>query len=254
MACMSAPLTVLCRPLLRAPRDVAAPVLRLGWRSVWGADDGLTDVDPSSTGLTCTVDGVPCGLSTLPTAMPRQELASTDSALWPGAGDQAASCPAHAVVWAEHLPDGREAARAHTALSRLVAATLPVLDSPGVHVPSAQLLVRSDLWTGLTKQSSPPLLLWVRLACRPEHPGTTGLATSGLAGFGLPEVEVAGSSRSAEELRSWVAELLSWLVTEQPDLHDGDTLAIAAGENVLVRFARSVLDRPEPVLRLVEGL
>lgn len=250
-----APLTVACHPLVRAPRDVAPSLLLVGWRSVWGADDGLDDLQVSTAGLTCTVDGVPCGLATVAAPLPRQDVlrAADASWLWPGVGADATSCTAHAVVWAAYPADERQAMRAHTALSRLVAAALPVLDATGVHVPAAGMLVRSDLWTGLTQQSPLPLLLWVQLACVPEPTGTTGLLTTGLPAFGLPDVEVAGSHRTPEDLRSWAAELLGWLLTEQPDLHDGDTLGIAPGEQVLVRYARSVLDRPEPVLRLVEG-
>lgn len=247
-----APSTVRCHPLLRTARDVAPALLLLGWQSVWGVDDGLTELAASTAGLTCTVDGVACGLATVPGPLPGQQvLAAADASwLWPEGGLDAASCAAHAIVWAAHAA---EPARAHAALSRLVAAALPVLGSPGVHVPAAGMLVRSDLWTGLTQQSPLPLLLWVQLDCRPEPTGTSALTTTGLASFGLPEVEVAGSSRTSADLRSWAAEMVGWLVSQQPDLHDGDTLGISADERLLVRFARSVLNRPDPVLRLVDG-
>lgn len=252
---MPTPGTVTCHPLLRAPRTLTPALLLLGWRSVWGVDAGVADVQASTAGLTCTVDGVRCGLATVPAALPRQDLlrVADTSWLWPDGGGDATACAAHAVLWAAHPPGEREVARAHSALGRLVAAALPVLDAPGVHVPVADMLVRSDLWTGLTQQSPLPLLLWVQLACLPEPTGTTALVTTGLAAFGLPEVELAGSSRSTESLRSWAVELLGWLVTQQPDLRDGDTVGISAGDQVRVRFARSVLDRAEPVLRLVEG-
>lgn len=242
-----------CLPLLARPRRLTAAVLGIGWRSVWGEDAGLTDVRATADGVACNVDGVACEVVAERASDSGLELrtAAAGSWLWPKAAADMTSCPMSAVVRAQHEPQPAGAVLAHAALGRLVAAVLPALASPGVFVEAAGMLVRADIWTGLCQQSPLPFLLWVHLDCLPEPAGTTTLATTGLGAFGLPELEVGGSSRECGPLREWGAELVAWYVLDQPALKDGDTVGLT-GDRLLVRRAPSVLGRPEPVLRLVQ--
>jgi hypothetical protein len=80
--------------------------------------------------------------------------------------------------------------------------------------------------------------------------GRPSLFTTGLAAFGLMEIEVAGSSLAPDDLGQMASNIATYLIENGPVIRDGDTVGGDERQRILARHAPSMVGRAGPVLRL----
>lgn len=84
-----------------------------------------------------------------------------------------------------------------------------------------------------------PLELWIDFRIFRESEDTLTLFTTGLAEFGVPDLEISRSRRTFKDVYAAAFNTAHYLIDQGPVLKDGDTVGFAAGETVLVHHVES---------------
>lgn len=163
-----------------------------------------------------------------------------------------------AVAW--HWPEAAHTVPAHRAhviihagstvldpldlrllLTKLTASVLSVGNGVGVYVGDAMLVRSARDYLSDAEQASRdnlPILSWIGF--NPVREGTklSGY-TTGLRSFGLPELEVRGSTLSPAELFGTLAELANYQLSTGRVLRDGDTFGATETDRTRVQYRPS---------------
>jgi hypothetical protein len=240
---------VLVMPLLREPRTIDAVFVvdacrRLFPGSVVGHADGD---DPISIEL----DGCTVHVAGMPVPIPGDEVthAGEGSVLWPSANDELAGYGAHAVVFVGGGADHRASC---LVAQRAVAAVLDATDAIGVYVGDAGLVIRSDLWIDRARDDPGELFapFWFDTRVGPNTSGTVDAYTVGLAPFGVPELEVVGSTLPPGEVWELVGDIGLYLIDNGDVIADGHTVGTTAEQKIVARAVPSSFGLEGTVLRL----
>jgi len=98
--------------------------------------------------------------------------------------------------------------------------------------------------------SRPPVGIWVGVHF--ANPGSPAPAhTTGLPAFGLMNVEVAETERSADDVAAALSKLALHLLVHGPVIADGETVFESEAERIRVRIGPSVCRPGETVYRIV---
>lgn len=240
--------------LLEAAVDLRGETLSHVWRETWPAAPPLTGVagsDGPAGALTFELAGLTGGIGMMPGTIPGGELdgPAATAWLWPDAPSDIGRVQAHAVVF---VAGPGPAIEIHRALTRVVGAVLRATGGLGVYWGAATRVMRADIFLELAQDHEPdgvPVILWVDF--RPFlDGGRPSLFTTGLAAFGLLEIEVASSSLPPDDLWQMASNIATYLIENGPVIKDGDTVGGDEHQRILARHAPSMVGRPGPVLRL----
>lgn len=70
--------------------------------------------------------------------------------------------------------------------------------------------------------------------------GNTGAYTAGLDQFGHPEIEIEGSDRGPEAVKTFLENLVQYVIETGAKLRDGDELQISPTESVGLKFSKGI--------------
>lgn len=178
------------------------------------------------------------------------EDACARNSFWPEAAQVCQEHRAHLVItlfgeWGDPI-------RRHLLLTDFIAAVSEAADALAVCWGAGRAMQSAEFFRQQAAQSSAdnlPLLLWVAFVLVARDGGPF-VSTSGLDAFGVMEVEAGSAHLKPVELLEKVYDTAHYLCTRGPVLRDGDTIGGSAEERIRIRHARSVWDRPDPVIRL----
>lgn len=192
-------------------------------------------------------------LALMPAPIPREEIEAACAAswFWPGAASVVLPHRAHLVV--SVMGGESDAVTRHLLLARLVAAVAAAANGLGIYWGSAGLVHRpADVYEA-AREAGPetlPLQLWVAFQLREEGPDSVVLDTLGLEAFGLPELEVAGRKRAAQQVYEFAFNVAHYVLLGGTELKDGETIGMSERQRVPIRRIPSALDPSRTVVRL----
>lgn len=122
----------------------------------------------------------------------------------------------------------------------------------GVYWPSTpQLINRNSFLEMASSFPSLPLDLWIDIRVGKGRDGSVTASTSGLAGFGLREIELVDSPESKEAARIRLTNLASQMLRHRRNITHGATLGYDDQWKVMVDVSPSRLGRPGDVSHIV---
>ena len=92
---------------------------------------------------------------------------------------------------------------------------------------------------GITEESFDPML-WIDFRIEPGQRGGVRLFTTGMAPFGLMEIEAENVRAQPQEVMERVPAFATYLITHGPVVSDGETMGLSATDKVLVRHLPSI--------------
>lgn len=198
------------------------------------------------------LDGRRVNVALMPAPIPWSNLEGpcATNRFWPEAAEVCRAHKAHLIValrgeWADPVEP-------HLALTDLIAAMVEAAGARAVYWGAGTVVQPAALFCKWAADSGPdnlPLFLWVdfRLFSRDGGPF---VATTGLASFGVMEIEGGSRQMKPIDLVGKVHDIAHYLCTRGPVLKDGDTAGANEVERIRVRHTDSVWERAGKVIRL----
>lgn len=177
-----------------------------------------------------------------PTPIPPRELERPVALAWqwPTAREEVGAHRGHIIVDASGTEAGLiDLVRLQARLVGAVVATTPAL---GVYVPNAVMVRSRDDWLDealALEGDNYTLLLWVGINPVREADGRVSAYTTGMAGFGIMELEVWASARPFQEVMDRVRDAIDEQVGTDRRLRDGEMFGYPLEDRDLVRHLPS---------------
>ncbi len=167
----------------------------------------------------------------------RLDRPATHAFWWPSATKDIARSTSHFMVFCGWSGFSRlEAHQRHLILVRELVEQLPVIG-----VLWGSVLTQTEAlkaWFDVMNKGTPPSPLWVLIQGSRQPNGNVLLSTLGMRNFEQMEIETE-SSLSPEESQEIVREFAGYILTERPEVKDGDTIGFSPGQRITVRHVRS---------------
>lgn len=191
-------------------------------------------------------------LMLMPAPIPWTELEGpcATNRFWPEATAVCREHRAHLIVTLRS--DWEDPIRKHLLLTDFIAAIVEAVEAPAVYWGAGGVVQPAHLFCQWAAGAGPddlPLFLWADFRLFP-HEGAPFVATSGLAAFRVMEIEGGSRRLKPMELVGKVFDIAHYTCTRGPVLNDGDTIGESDQERIRIRHAKSVWDRPGPVIRI----
>lgn len=193
-------------------------------------------------------------VAVMPMPIPGNDIpeACAASWMWPDAEKQLAAHKAHAIVLAPTTTNPVDAAMDISRIAACVCAAgegLGIYWGNGGHVHKPRMVL--DFLNSAAESNIPPVMLWIGLRVSGDSPqGPFTLTTRGLSNFGHRELEIIDTRMPLGDLRMFVFDTMSYLLTRGPILKHGQTFGRTAEEKLKIEHTTSQFRQGEPVLRL----
>jgi hypothetical protein len=142
----------------------------------------------------------------------------------------------------------------HIWLTKFVAAVMELSDAAGVYWGPGTLVHNPEFFCELAAKSSSENftpMLWIDMRIWGDEQRRVYFATTGMAAFGLMEIEIDGAKWNPSELLEFCENIATYVIKRGESIPDGNTLGRSATEKIKVRHAPSMWEREEPVMKLV---
>jgi Domain of unknown function (DUF4261) len=209
--------------------------------SHWSDLPGVVDVETQEMVTTAKIPGGSIQLLHMPMPIPRGDLEGPVALAWhwPDASAAVGAHQSHLIVHAaSNSLDAIDVRLFHT---KFLASALAVSRGVGVYMGNAMLVrsasdLRDDAQTA--SRENLPLLSWIGF--NPVREDETFSAyTTGLAAFGLLELEVRRSKRDIPDLLGKLADVANYQLSSGAVLRDGDTFGETEFDRTSVRYGQS---------------
>lgn len=170
---------------------------------------------------------------------------------WPGAINGLMRHQSHMLISVN--VDNRRATDLFSIATKVTASALAAApESLGVFWPSTpQLINRNAFVDQASTFPSLPLDLWIDIRVGKGRNETVTASTSGLAGFGLRELELIDSPESQAAARIRLTNLVSQMLRHRRNITDGATLGYDDQWKTVIKVGPSRLGRPQDVSHIV---
>ncbi len=221
-----------------------------GWR--WPDLPPAKGLVKSEHDVAFSMGAATVGLGSMPVQVPSHhfETRTVSQALWPTA-------PAGLVLHQSHLAVTVTADAPikplMTLLTQITTSTIVASKgSMGVFWESTPLLISSENFLRYSKLlPSSPVELWVDINVGPGRDGRQTGYTTGLATFGVREIEAVDVEESPDQLRARIRHLADQLLITQTDPTDGAVVGQLRNSSITAQAAPSLLGRTGDRTRLV---
>ncbi len=225
--------------------------LKARLRSLWSDGPRFEELKVDGEVISFEIGPAVGGIGLIRAPIPEGDLqaACEVSLEWPEAAERLKEHRAHLICTVSGPVEKKTAAYF---LTKLVAALCVEVPAVGVYWGAATLVHDPVVFASQASEMSLeilPLYLWIRFAVAAQG-DTATLRTVGMRSLGFMELEIVGSSRSAEEIVGFAFNVCHYLLDNGPVLGDGQTIGMSAEEKVPVRHTASFLDPDEKVYRL----
>lgn len=224
--------------LLERPAEIDYPLLMQRVGGPLGLDPTQAEKQKPDGPLVFTVDGD--FLAGLNMNLPYPESLDQPAAFaywWPDALKDIARHKAHFMVLCSWPRLSRiEAHMRHLLLMRELVEQLPVIG-----VLWGSVLMPAELFKGEfanAQKGGFPFSLWVLIQYSRQPNGAILISTLGMRDFGCMEIETE-SSLPLDQTFDLVRKLGSYILAEQPNIKDGDTVGFSADHRIKVSHVRS---------------
>jgi hypothetical protein len=210
-------------------------------RTHWPDVPSIANVEAADAATTARIPGGAAALMhvSAPVSIDHVTVPATLAWHWPTAAAELERHRSHVIV---HTSSGTlDALDIHLLHSKLVASLAALTNAIGVFVGEAMLVRSAKAYIDEAREgsrSAAPIMLWVGFnPVRDER--ALSAYTTGLEVFGLPELEVRGTTRSERLMIGMMADAASYQLQTGHTLRDGETFGYANNERIGVRHTRS---------------
>jgi hypothetical protein len=221
------------------PFDASDVLRRLSTH--WSDLPSIAGIETNESASVTRIAGGALGLLHVPAPIPAGDLAGPTAVAWhwPEAASAIATHRSHAIV---HVGStDLDVLDVRLMVTKLAAAVLAVAGGIGVYIGDA-MLVRSAVDyrrdAAEASRKNLPILSWVGFNVVQEE-GALSAYTTGLTGFGLPELEVRRSPRPGGEVLGTLADIANHQLASGRVLRDGDTFGETEFDRTVVKYRSS---------------
>jgi len=209
-------------------------------RTTWHAN--ITGIHGDNHAASFSMDGEHVALLTMPAQIPFEEIKSTTQYAynWKDAEHELKDHDTHVI--ATVLSSKHVGSHRFTVLSKVLSALLSTSNAIGVYKGTQSLLIpRSEYLESATliRQNRIPVNLWVYIGVRSLETGNSAY-TYGLSAFGKPELEIINSTRSPQDIYSFLANICSYVIGGDVTFHSGETLGYTEDQKVKITASEGV--------------
>jgi uncharacterized protein DUF4261 len=210
-------------------------------RTQWPDVPSIANVESGEAATTARIPGGAAALMhvSAPIAHEHVRVPATLAWHWPTAAADIERHQSHVIV---HTSSGTlDALDIHLLHSKLVASLAAVTNAVGVYIAEALLVRSAKAYIDEARdgsRSAAPVMLWVGFNPVRADGGVSAYST-GLAVFGLPELEVRRAMRSERLVIGMMADAASYQLQTGRILRDGETFGYTNLQQISVRHARS---------------
>ena len=204
-------------------------------------DPPLLHVSTEGVGLGFELGDLQAVVAQMPAPIPWTDLEGSCAInrLWPEATEQMKTHTVHYIVT---VFGAASPLRLRVLLTRLVAAILKVQPCVGVYwgsglVHSPERFLKAS---ERVSEDSFDHTLWIDFRVVPGKRHGLTLFTSGMAEFGLMEIEAQNARCSHAEMLERVFGLATYLITKGPVINDGETMGLTATDKVGINHLPSM--------------
>lgn len=171
--------------------------------------------------------------------------------LWPGSINSLTRHQSHMLISVNI--ENRRATDTFSLATKVTASALAASpEALGVYWPSTpQLISRTAFMEQASTFPSLPLDLWIDIRVGKGRDGSVTASTSGLAGFGLREIELIDSPESKDAARIRLTNLVSQMLRHRRNITHGATLGYDDQWKVVIDVSPSRLGRRGDVSHIV---
>lgn len=219
--------------------------------------DPLPELMEPEGGSDSAFFGVPDGMafySPMPAPIPWGDLEGPcqTARWWPEAAAELRGHTHHFIV--SLMGGSGTPLERHVWLTKFVAAVAEAADAVGVYWGGGTVVHKAHAFCELAAVTSADDYLpqlWIDTRLWGDEAGRVSFATTGMAAFDLPEIEVERTTLDPRELLEFCANIIRYVVDRGDAIPDGDTLGRTATERITVRHRPSMWERAGPVMQLV---
>lgn len=207
----------------------------------WADLPSVASRETQDTVGVANIPGGTLGLVHIPMPIPADDLAGPVAVAWhwPGASNAVTAHRSHVIAHAASTT--LDAIQLRLLLTKLAASVLTVGHGIGVYIGDAMLVRSAQDYLADADQASRenlPILSWIGFNPVRED-SVLSAYTTGLTGFGLPELEVRRSALPAAELFGTLADVVNYQLSSGQALKDGDTFGESEFDRTRVRYRAS---------------
>jgi hypothetical protein len=239
---------------LEAPALPDVTAMNTFFDGTWTGQPSISETSRLDDMVVVHVAGARGALALAGHPIPWEELEGSCAAAWwwPEAEQRLKAHRAHLL--ATLAAPGGTLLEQTMILTRLVAAAAAVLPkAAGIYWGSGTLVHSPEAFiedaAQMTREEL-PLNLWVDFRPQRNPDKTLGIFTTGMAGLGHREIEVAASTGDPEGVMARVVELAYHLVDQGLHPGDGEIVEIPPGVNLVVQHRPSLWERDATVLQV----
>ncbi len=207
-------------------------------RSSWRLQ--VDDRESGDASSVLVIDGYNIAIAHMPLPVPGDEIKETAAYnyLWPNAEAEATRHQGHVLV--SLMNAGKDPVAENLLFNKVAASVLKNSQSLGVYIGGRSLLLSKDFYLGNTAMMSEkdlPLYNWVYFGLRQEN-GKQSIYTYGLTDFNKKEMEIVNSSHSLDELIEMMFNMTHYVIAQQVNLKDGETIGISAEQKLKIKESK----------------
>ncbi|AZZ92699.1 DUF4261 domain-containing protein [Hahella sp. KA22] len=220
----------------------------------WTDVDAFKDATEEEGAISFTVRDSIVAIGIMPAPIPWSDLEGpcSTSCLWANAKEEISGHQYHLVVAVSS--EALSSVEAAILLTQINAALLAVVQGAiGVFWSHASLLIPRDVFIEFALSVLPegsPVPIWVDIRVGPGEQGASTGFTTGLAAFGMMEIEAIDAPESMADLKDRLTGLVDYLLQNGPVIKNGDTVGEDENERIKVVYKKSKLGHKGKVMRL----
>lgn len=191
------------------------------------------ETEEKEDALIFKIQDMQCVVSLIPERIPNQEaeINASNNVLWSGAIEAAKAHQAHLIVSVKGANTMVEKGKLWTEILSCCSIQPNVLGiyasgtvfEPGFYEDAASLLKENNL----------PIYNWIHFGMYRTEKGLSGY-TYGMKQFGFKEMEVLNTLASPEEIQEFLANLVYYVLENNAELHDQETIGFTQGQKLKI--------------------
>ena len=221
------------------PLDISKIVSELEDR--W---DLTVELESESTGGTAIikVDKYRIAIGLIEAPIPTDEAitAAEYNLFWENGADEVKTHKGHIIL--SIMNAGQNAINENMLFSMVASTILSNSKSIGIYIGGRSLAIEKDFYIASVKNMSLedlPLYIWLYFGLRGDKEKQS-VYTYGLKDFGKKEMEILNSSNGYGEVRDLMYNLAHYVIAQNVDLKDGETIGFSADQKLQISESKGV--------------
>lgn len=204
-------------------------------------EEQIEDINGDNSSLVFKIKNELTAIAHIPFPVPSQDIkeASEYAYNWQTALENLKSQKGHLLVTI--FNDGEDQIKRFRIFTMVISSLLRNTNSLGVYKGNQSLLIPKNDYLNealLMSEDYLPINLWIYFGLRITEKGNSGY-TYGLKEFNKMEMEILNSSKSPEEIRSFLFSISHYVLCDDVTFKNGQTCGLSNAERIAITFSKS---------------